>query len=47
MPVVGSLITLPYDAGDIVAIVSPDEWILTTGFWNDDGVWVDSDVWID
>jgi hypothetical protein len=25
----------------------PSNWILATGFWNDEGVWVDNDFWID
>lgn len=24
-----------------------DLWILTTGFWDDNGEWQDDDVWID
>lgn len=24
-----------------------DLWILTTGFWNDEGIWIDSASWID
>jgi hypothetical protein len=24
-----------------------DNWILATGFWNDDAVWIDTDFWID
>lgn len=24
-----------------------NNWILTTGFWNDQAVWIDTDVWID
>ena len=23
------------------------QWILTTGFWNDDGEWIDNAIWID
>lgn len=30
----------------IVAILS-DNWILTTGFWNDNALWIDSKTWID
>jgi len=30
-----------------IDIVSDDEWILATGYWNDSGIWIDSDVWID
>lgn len=26
---------------------SPDEWILATGEWRDEGVWEDDDIWID
>ncbi len=27
--------------------VPESNWILATGFWNDDGVWDDTKVWID
>lgn len=24
-----------------------NNWILLTGYWNDQGIWIDTDVWID
>jgi phage tail protein X len=24
-----------------------DNWILATGFWNDDAIWIDTKTWID
>ena len=27
--------------------VTPSNWILATGFWNDSGVWDDTKLWID
>ena len=25
--------------------VSPAEWLLATGYWNDNGVWFDTETW--
>jgi len=30
-----------------MSIEEEDEWILATGFWNDDGFWMDDKTWID
>jgi len=35
----------PTSVYDSVTIT--EQWILTTGFWNDSGFWQDDKVWID
>jgi hypothetical protein len=36
-----------YDQIAAVVALLADNWILATGFWNDDALWIDTKNWID
>lgn len=36
-----------YDQIDIIVEQLADNWILATGFWNDNALWIDTKFWID
>jgi phage tail protein X len=36
-----------YDKIDAIIQLLADNWILETGYWNDDALWIDTKTWID
>lgn len=46
-PICNSAVSNILDQIDQIVGLLTDNWILATGFWNDNALWIDTKTWID
>lgn len=46
-PICNTSVNDVYDQIDAIVALLTDNWILATGFWNDNALWFDTKNWID